>query len=267
MENRKEFKDFTSMVDFIEKNNVPVVQTGMRGVVEFRDADNNLIFKKKNTIVLRGRTFVLEKLFGTEIDEHMSAATATKDAYLRGLSRSLCLFSCGTGGTPSNSPFNPIPPGADDQKLAAAAPFRVVYGQDFGGTTSTIPTLPADIALDYPHLKSLKASSGFYNSEFYYKTFDSLTWGLDRTTNEVYRKIRLSIIEDDFRTIRERANEYKREILINELGLFMAQKNVDGTINGTPELFSRITFDSESLRSASITGATKEIYIDYYIFG
>ena len=262
-----EFKDFNTMNDYVTKNNVPVINTGMRGEVEFRDSENNLIFKKKNTIVLRGRTFVLEKLFGTEIDEYLSAATATKDAYQRGLSRSLCLFSCGTGGTPSNSPFQPIPPGYDDQKLAAAAPFRVVYGEDFGGTTSTIPTLPADVSATYPHVKTLKASSGYYNSEFYYKVFDEMTWGLDRATNEVFRKIRLSIKEDDFRTIRERANEYKREILVNELGLFFALKNVDGTINGTPELFSRITFDSESLRSASITGATKEIYIDYYIFG
>ena len=263
-----EFKELNHLIDYVDSNNIEIKQpVGMRGHVVFKDSNENPIFEKDNTIVLRGRTFALEKLFGVEIDGHLSAATATRDAYLRGLERTLCLFGCGSGGTPNNSPFNPTPPGYDDQKLAAPAPFRVVYGQDFGGNSTEIPTLPSSIKDKYPHTKTVQTADGYFNSEFYYKNFDNMTWGLKRDTNEVYRKIRLSIIEDDFRTIRERANEYKREILINELGLFIARKEIDGTVVTVPELFSRITFDSESLRSASVTGATKEIFIDYYIFG
>jgi hypothetical protein len=223
-------------------------ENGLRGKVVLKDELGNVLFTKWNLIVLRGRVFALESMFGV---------VNTESSYRHESDKQLLCFGIGTGGALEASPFNPVSPGFNDRDLANRVPFMTI------NSTDPIPNGSA-----YPVNASASVFSSFVTGEeaiykdprvpttpavlsgetvysYYLKKFDAPTWHIDTTTNETYLKAILNIGTRDARGKN-----------INELGLYFTTASYT-----YPELFSRITFHTESLATL-----TKNFTIEYYIY-
>lgn len=204
---------------------------GLGGVVEIRDAETGaLLVRRKNIFVLRGRTFLLEKLFNDQV--------AADSGYIQNLARKINLFRIGSGGTPEGSPFAPIPPSPLDMNLATPIAFRSVHQDD----VDTHLTEEEQSIYHEPMVDGVDSTITHY----YAKTFEQLTppLVLNKATNETYRLITLMLSEKDC-----------REQFINELGLCISTDEF-----GDIELFSRLTFSTEHM-----TG-NKSLLISYYTY-
>jgi hypothetical protein len=244
---------------FTDSNNItrpmPKNSNPFRGHVVLRDENGDIILEKDNMIVLRGRTFALEKLFDSTASG--SGFPTGASAYIENLNRKICLFKIGKGGAPISSPFSPDAVSYEDTDLVEPIPFVI---HDPTGTeldpdnNSIIEDLPTRIA-NKPHKYQLGVNSTIISTtgskDYYAKTFDAdPEWYYNLTDNEVYKKITCSIGLIDAR------NE-----IVNELGLFFGSyDNVTGIISNV-EMFSRITFDTESL-----SNPTKQIIVEYYVY-
>lgn len=218
-----------------------------KGHAVFCDENGNVLLEKDNTIVLRGRTFALEKIFGIS-SSGLGLNYNTQDLP----NKKVCLFRCGTGGCIEGQPFNILPTASNCAKLSSEIPFR--------------PVIAGESLTNYTDIRT-----GSDNIQYYWsKKFDSMVMDHNRsegktstTEDEVYVKLTLKITEDDFATIpTTNINgdiEYKRSTFINELGLYIA--NEDNGNYRNYELFSRLTFESEPLFNN-----TKVIIIYYYIY-
>jgi hypothetical protein len=141
----------------------------MQGVAVFKDRNDNVIMRKKNLVVLRGRIFTLQRLFcetdrtstlmgydiptpnaasffpgqtnapnptpwGTYVDTWAGGGTLTNN-----LNRMLCLFRIGNGAY--NIDVNPWslvnPPHSYDLRLHNARPFRI-FDKSVPGWTNPI---------------------------------------------------------------------------------------------------------------------------------
>lgn len=218
--------------------NVNVKDSGInvKGKIEVFDKHGNKILTRNNLVVLRGRAFILEKLFeddGVDDDHDVVYGSSEK----RPKSRRPCLFTIGTGGaqsTGASSVVSPSPflPSYTDLGMTAPVPFIKGAGQ--GGNTY------------------FKTDGG---DSYYAKVFDSVTWGYNEASNEVFKKITLSI----------NANE-ARGYTINELGLLIGKPeyDTDGNIKGIAEesldLMTRVTFTGIPL-----TGSDT-FTINYYLY-
>ena len=222
------------------KENVNVKDSGInvKGKIEILDKHGNILLTKNNLVVLRGRAFILEKLF--EDEENGVSATHNaiydSDKPTRPKLRRPCLFTIGTGGaqsTGASSVASPSPflPSYTDLKMTSQVPFISGAGQ--GGNT-------------------------YFKQEgdnYYAKVFDSVTWGYNEASNEVFKKITLSI----------NSNE-ARGYTINELGLLIGKPEYDtsGNIERIAEesldLMTRVTFTGIPL-----TGSDT-FTINYYLY-
>lgn len=204
-------------------NNVNILQ----GLCVFKDENGVELFRKHNTVVLRGRTFALEKMF--------NLTTNSASGYSPDLARAICLFKIGSGGTPPASPFTPLDVSALDTDLANPVPFRTMSSAQMTTFLST------------PEGNSYKGRVDLNTqSSVFFKTFDSSSWVYDSSKAIIARKMSLAISSTD-----------ARGQLINELGLCIANEN---TFANT-EIISRITFDTESMGVG-----TKSLLIDYYLY-
>jgi hypothetical protein len=202
------------------------------GVLEFVDmvnpvTGNNLL--RKNAIVQRGRTFALEKIH--------NILAPVETGYIRDLNRSILLFGVGTGGTPVDQPFAPIPVANDSTSLTTPVPFRVV---DPNNATTAIAE--SEIS-SYPIFTGLNGKRNYY-----YKTFDQAQtqFVVNKADNKIYRKIPLYISPNDCRGLK-----------INEIALFFCT-----AIYGNIEMYSKATFDTESMS----TNTGKGLLINYYTY-
>lgn len=196
-------------------------------------------FKKRtNLIVLRGRTFALEKLFDDSISGSPAAVAAGYVPDDR--NRKIVAFGVGKGGAPAADPFSPYAVVPIGQALLDWVPFR---SHDLDQSTSGNPLLyiPGNEIVNYGDGRAVGASTTLF--EYYLKHFDGHdpVWFFDESKNTVYKQITLSITQNDCRTA---ASNY-----INELALFIGGIGVNDPRGGVTfvnaEMFSRITFPTE----------------------
>jgi hypothetical protein len=242
------FEDALQMAD---KINQPASRTGLRGKIKIHevidDFGNTVLRREKdNLIVMRGRTYALEQLFNDPIDASISG-------YKVNMNRTICLFKVGSGGADvESSPFQPFTPLYSDEDLALSVPFVIEDPNKYD--TPEKQNNPSIIELMSSAQKAkyaLPVSRSNGSTEYYGKVFEvKPQWVFNKETNEVYKKIMLKID----------ANEV-RGYLLNELGLVMAEYDEVNKVYRDSELFSRVTFDSESL-----TSLTKTLLIEYLVF-
>lgn len=203
----------------------------------FRDLEGSVLQAKENLVVRKGREMTMRKIFNNP-----GAIVGENQATL-GL-KSILLFGLGTGGTPLATPFAPYTPTASDADLATATPFRVSAGD-----------LPAG---DQSKYCDGRASSGTAaNTDWYKKTFENGNGAITVNTSldQVYNKLTLAVTAAD-----------ARDKLVNELALYFAKYNASGVTNNDKYteffMFSRLTFQTESLPSTS----SKGLNIDYFVY-
>jgi len=221
--------------------------TNLKGVVKFINPDTGeTIFEKENLIVLRGRTFALEKLFGVPI---------TGSPYIQNLNRSVALFKIGKGGTPEGDPFNPIVPEYFHTSLSDEVPFITVDPNKLTSgdiEKASNPSIVTELSIDQQHKYYMPVVDTLDPevTHYYGKNFEDAEWVFDEVNNEVYRELSLFISAIDAR------GKY-----INELGLFIAEYDEVNNEYLNLELFSKLTFDTEPL-----SNNTKSILIQYRIY-
>jgi hypothetical protein len=238
-------EDAMVLADKYKKN--PYSRQGLSGRIKLHVDDfGNKVLEKDNLIVLRGRTFALEKLFDSPIDP-------TTSGYKVNMNRTICIFKIGSGGCDVNSaPFQPFTPLYSDENLATPVPFVIEDSQKYADQLKTdnpsIIEAMTDADKHRYYLPSLKSNG---SAEYYGKVFEvAPQWVFNKDTNEVYKKIMIKVD----------ANE-ARGFLVNELGLVIAEYDSATNTYVDDELFSRVTFDTESL-----TSLTKTLLIEYLIF-
>jgi hypothetical protein len=238
---------FTDAINMAETTERSTSYVGLKGRVRLRDGvTGELILEKDNLIVLRGRTYALEQLFNDPIDP-------TASGYKVNMNRTIGLFKIGSGGADvQSSPFQPFTPLYKDEDMAIPVPF-VIQDPDKYATAekennpSIIENLSTAQKKKY-YLPTVKSNG---TTEYFGKVFEvAPQWVFNKTTNEVYKKIMLKID----------ANE-ARGYMVNELGLVIAQYDATNNVWKDAELFSRVTFDTESL-----TSLTKSLLVEYLIF-
>ncbi|WCS68388.1 hypothetical protein Goe21_02790 [Bacillus phage vB_BsuM-Goe21] len=237
---------FNDGINIGDKTSQPSSGMGLKGKVKVMDEFGNTILEKDNLIVLRGRTYALERLFGKPIDAEASG-------YRVNLNRSICLFKVGSGGADIESaPFQPFAPLYSDEDLAKPVPFVVQdpakhETPEKENNPSIIEELSEEQRKRY-YLPEVRSDG---TTEYYGKVFEvEPQWVFSKENNEVYQKIMLKINADE-----------TRGYLINELGLVFAEYDEANNTYKDTELFSRVTFDSESL-----TSLTKTVLIEYLIY-
>lgn len=231
---------------------------GWTGIVKMVDkSTGRTCFQKRhNLIVLRGRTFALEKLFNDTIESF--GVNNGVLPYISDLDRKVLAFGVGKGGAPASDPFAPyaVPPtGANGVALAQPVPFRL---HDTAMDSSGDPMLyvPSGEIANYGGAAAIQnRDTQFY---YYMKQFDSRdpVWMFDEAKNTVFKQITMSITADDCRSATSN--------WINELCLYLGKvggADLRGGIAFTnPEMFSRITFPTEFL------SANKALEIIYNVY-
>ena len=230
---------------------------GMTGIVTMRDSDGRVVFERRhNLIVLRGRTFALELLFGSAIGTN--GVTGGVLPYISDLARTVLAFGVGRGGAPSSDPFSPYAPpptGANGVALASPVPFRLhdTATAGDGDPTTFIPT--AEIG----NYGGGQAVAGQPTQTMYFmKSFDSApAWFFDEVNNTVYQQLALTVTQDDCRTTS--SNQ------LSELCLYFARRNPALDPNGAvsfvnAEMLSRITYPTEFLAASKSLQITYKIY-------
>jgi hypothetical protein len=217
-------------------------------VIMVNNEDGSTIVDKDNVIVLRGRTFALEKMFGVNNELNLGYDTSNLD------SKRICLFKVGDGGCVDESqPFNLLSVAPDCTELGHELAFRLAIDGE-------------DKPVGFFQAKELDDESG--NIGYYCKAFDNIEWVFNSNTNdEVAVKLTLTIEEDDLKTIvgldENNETEYTRSCFINEIGLCIANGDTTDTSDSMSniELATRLTFESEPMFNQ-----LKSITIYYYIY-
>ena len=233
------------------------------GLVTVKNSRGEVLLRKNNLVVFRGRLFALEKIFGQmynvpyrygSIDPNAGAVLGTEkgtnpediadivktfngktaaDNLAELLNRRVCLFGIGSGGVANEAWFSP---------------------------STVVPTcieLVSPIAFCDENSEDWKVNPQFYHGratdgKYYLKRINSKDandhflpcWVYDKATNTIAMMTTLHINESFLSNPPD--GIIKR---INELALYMATETVqeDGTSVFTNiEMFSRVTFDTES---------------------
>lgn len=222
------------MKDLIEV--VKGKSTLLHGRVElYDDETGELIFRKNNLVLLRGRTFALEKMFDMPNTLDMGYNTANMET------KKICLFKIGNGGA---DPANP---------------FTLLAGVVAPNNTSLVNEIAFKIQEEgepkpdkYFDLKNM--NDGTNNMAYYCKTFDEAEYFMNSNTeDEVGVKLTISLEPGDFCTtmsVDENGYKvYKRSTFINEIGLCIGNPVLDQNNKVTDirniELITHCTFESE----------------------
>lgn len=194
-----------------------------------RDKHTGEVLSAANNLVLhKGRTLALRKLF------NVLPAGVNQDTFNQ---RSVCLFGIGSGGTPVSNPFQPTPPTSLDSDLNTKIALRVVDSSRGDRLDTEEQSLYTDGVTEGSAQK------------FYKKTFNSIELVSNPDQDEVYVKIGLEISEKD-----------ARGALVSELAIYSAKKAAN--VYTDYEIFSRITFQTESLNEST----NKALLINYYVY-
>lgn len=237
------FEDALTLADKIGQ---PTLRTGIRGKIRIKDEFGNIVLEKDNLVVLRGRTYALETLFKDPIDPTVSG-------YKVNMNRSIVLFKIGSGGADIKStPFQPFTPLYSDEDLAIPVPFVVEDPKKYETPEKeNNPSIIESMNDKQKHKYYLPSIRNNGTTEYYGKVFEvKPQWVFNKETNEVYKKIMLKVDSNE-----------ARGYLVNELGLVFAEYDAKNNLYKDAELFSRVTFDSESL-----TSLTKGMIVEYLVF-
>lgn len=206
------------------------------GFVVIKDAETGeVLLAKKNLVVRRGRELTLRRAFAISGSVAGETDAALKD-------KSVLLFGIGTGGDTAD-PFVPVTPSPSDTTIESVA-FRV---------TSVLNPMTTTDALKYTDgIAETGNTIGWYKKKF---TNGNGVLTVDPANDSVSVLLNLQISSLD-----------ARDRFINELGLYYARYTPAGIDQnskyGEYSLFSRITFPTEPLPSAS----SKALDIDYYVY-
>ena len=226
--------------------------TLLHGRVEMFDNETGeLIFRKNNLVLLRGRTFALEKMFDTPNTLDMGYNVTDL------ASKKICLFKIGNGGA---DPANP---------------FTLLAGVVNPNNTSLVNEIPFVISNEgeekpekYFDLKAM--NDGTSNNAYFAKTFDSYEYFMNTNTeDEVGVKLTISLEPEDFATTPIKDENgyttYTRSTFINEIGLCIGNvvTDSDGKMTDVQnvELISHLTFSSEPY-----TSPLKSSTVYYYLY-
>lgn len=215
--------------------------------VEFQNEFGETLMKKKNLIVLRGRTFALEKIFNKNLKKSGLPYNADVPEASPAAGRKVCLFSVGLGG--SGLTFGDVyKPIFSDLAVSQPLPFRYVdIGMDLGLEASK-----------YVGKQVLGTKEGYFLKKF--EAEPVFKHGGDSgDEDEVYIELKLKVNKDDLREYAI-ANGGLEDCRMNELSLFFALENPDGTFSQI-EMFSRLTFNNEPMDNE-----TRELNIFYRIY-
>jgi len=230
---------------------------GLTGIVTMKDNTGRTVFSKRhNLIVLRGRTFALEKIFNDTIDTY--GVNGGSKPYLSDLDRKVVSFGVGKGGAPGSDPFSPYAPaptGSVGVQLSQRIPFRL---HDTSAVTTGDPLLYMPEA-EISNYGGAEVLTNVDNQYLYYlKHFDSRDpiWVFDEALNTVYKQITMSITPNDCRT--------STSNWINELCLYFGKVSGQDARGGVSfanvEMFSRITFPTEYLSANKALEITYNVY-------
>ena len=248
-----------NVAEDLKKKNIPTKSpiTSYHTEVTMWDNTGRICFRQKpNLVVLRGRTFVLEKIFNLGIGTN--GVTGGSKPYISTTnfaSRRIAGFVVGNGGASAGDKFVPDAPLATDLALTSQLLFRIHDPSTPGGGPFAFISSPND-------REKYAAGVSFKGSEtngLYIKGFDTTSWVHEESQNEVYLSLNLSITEHDTRE--SESQDPPPEI--NELGLIFANR---GDVTGEfftvteDELFSRITFPTERMYAA------KSLALEYRIY-
>jgi hypothetical protein len=245
-------------------------------VIVREEGTGRLVCDKSNLIVLRGRTFLLERLFNTGIVDNDPIP------YGSNTNRKIAVFKVGQGGCPyslingkvvSTDPFTPVVVQHDELDLKLPIPFRVVD-----------PAIPDSVMLPSEVGSYFGKRSNGTTDLYDLKTFEQQdasngVWNIVKVDTgsisggSVYRMLKLRLDSKDLRydlsNLNPLATQSERDKFVpfvNELGLFFVQENkdIDGNIISytEPEMFSRITFPTEPMAYSS----NKALTIEYYVY-
>jgi len=241
------FKDdagFRDAYGFLLKQGVKPDGSHIHGVAVFKDPAGNVLLRRKNLVVARGRVFALENLYKLDLDRTIEDLAD----FVQDRSRSICLFSIGTGGTLPDNPWNPLIVNPWETSIASPVPFRSY-------TPSLGESLPTELENIYYGKEDIEVGpDGAPAIQYFLKRMNIDTdfipqWHIDRDTNVIAVKNILQIDKFDGRN-------YK----INEIAFYLASPKEDENDFENFEMFSRITFDTESLHD------NKSLTIEYYTF-
>jgi hypothetical protein len=216
---------------------------GITGEVTLIDSTTGRVCfrERKNLIVLRGRTFALEKVFNDTIDNF--GVNDGLVPYVSDLDRKVIAFGIGKGGAPASDPFAsyaPAPTGPTGVQLAERIPFRL---HDTSGVIDDNTFIPGNEIGNYGGAEMVEGHPTQFN--YYLKHFDNAdpAWMFNEEKNTVYKQITLSISAGDCRSATSN--------WINELALYFSRQDGfdvrGGAVFINPEMFSRITFPTEFL--------------------
>ncbi|WP_368880293.1 hypothetical protein [Proteus mirabilis] len=187
-----------------------------------------VLFTRKNLVVRIGRELTLRHLF----DLPYSSEDQEKLH-----NRTLCLFGIGSGGTPESDPFNPLVPTSADKDLNKAVPFRIV------NSGNPLPEEDKKLYFD--------TKQNHDDTQYMKKLFTKKELVVDTEKDRVYVKVTL-----DVNALDARGQKF------SEIGIFSARVTKPGETYEDIQMFSRITFDTESLSATTGKGLT----IEYYVF-
>ena len=224
----------------------------VRGHLIFRDAETGkVLHEQDNLVLMRTRVFLFEHLFGVDPPQEYECARKQYSSE----NRHICLFKVGSGGADVNAnAFNPYTPKFSDKDLSQPVPF-VIRNIDkdeevsFQDNVSVYTELTDEMKNLY-YLPSTRPDGSIY---YYGKKFNetgSKGWMIDQSTGEIAYSLSMTITEAEC-----------RGYMINEIGVILAEYDEENNTYIDPELATRITFDTESLKNAS-----KAIEIEYIFY-
>jgi hypothetical protein len=225
-------------------------------VVLVDDVSGEVILEKDNLVVLRGRTFALEKMF--DIDSDFTDFNKTNRA-----GKKICMWMAGRGGCDLDKPFEAKSVEPDSRSLGQKVPFRAAVNGEKPEKFKKVYYSPTPSeAVDKNGQKYT-----FYYGKGINKTDMEWVTNVDDHghTDEVALKLTLKITEDDFRTVLdydENGNVmWKRDTFINEIALCIANYVEETDRMENVEIATRLTFASEPYFSN-----LKEATLYYYIY-
>ena len=258
-------------------------KTLLHGEVFFKNELGEVLFRKKNIILVPGRRFVLEKIFnvGPETSNRITLnslfhVNESEPPYPGGTGprreKSICLFGVGRGG--SDLTFGSvINPASREYNLYDMVPFRYVpTSSDLDDITKAKYALKVTEGSYYAYyLKHFETDPVLYmkaDGVDYVVSLDDNTRidehgeYIDRPDVEVYVDLELKITTEDIREFFI-ATETIDNARINELALYYAYKEDLGVWSDyyAIECFSKITFNN-----ISFVELNKQMDIVYRIY-
>lgn len=259
----------------------------LKGVIKITDVETGESIEKNNLVLLRTRLIVLLGLFKPDNVQELEE----RNGYIHNDNRKVCLFKIGSGGADVQATaLQPFVPKFNDTDLAKPIPFIITspdkyLDPDYEKNPSVF--FPSTTEFDKKMRETYHCPVKNVDDTVYYyaKTFDdnSMRIIFNKEVNELYAHMTLSIDAID-----------SRGYSVNELGLLLAEQRyfkIDGDMNRVTEagqevsisvdeynalqtgkenyilgytdeeLVTRVTFDTESLRSLS-----RKLLIEYRVY-